>query len=82
MKTYRSRHSPMWMQLAQVCLAWVSLVIPSGMIILNDQRPGALAVDRPGGPTAEEIYWAVGDAEARAIAVRLTADKNKGSGDD
>ena len=74
MKPYRHRQRPASMQLAQVCLVWMSLVIPTGVVTLADPGAGAgLTDDHSGGPTADEIYRAVNEAEAQAVAVRPTA---------
>lgn len=74
MNSYRNRQRPASLQLAQVCLVWMSLVIPTGVVTLADPGAGAgLTGDHSGGPTADEIDRAVNEAEAQAVAVRPAA---------
>lgn len=73
MKTYRHYQRPASLQLAQVCLVWMSLVIPTGVVTLDPRAGAALTGDQFGGPTAEEIDRAVNEAEAQAAAVRPAA---------
>lgn len=74
MKTYRHRQRPVPLQLAQVCVAWIFLVIPTGVVTLADPGSGvALTGNHSGGPTGDEIDQAVNEAEAQAVAVRPAA---------